>query len=143
MAARGTGGRPDCNSGKRPKNDVDRHVPAAIDLHLDREGFNTIDLRLRRKWPDYGGHGGGQNTGKHGGLSQLRSVSKIETKFLLDGLPTRSRFSSVSLFGAGQFAAVIQVLQSVAELAQHNFGMANLAIQVRPGCGASSISFSG
>jgi hypothetical protein len=51
---------------RQPDDDYDGPTPAAIDLHLDREGFNTIDLRLRRKWPDYGGQGGGQNTGKHG-----------------------------------------------------------------------------
>ena len=39
--------------------------PAAIELHLDREGFNCIDLRLRRRCRGYGGQGGGQNTGWH------------------------------------------------------------------------------
>jgi len=30
--------------------------PATIDLHLGREGFNSIDLRRRLPGRDYGGH---------------------------------------------------------------------------------------
>jgi len=67
---------------------------------------------------------------------RIRSLSEIETQFLLDGCPVRSGFSGVALFGAGQFPSVIQISQSVAQLAQHDFGVANVAIHVRPGCRA-------
>ena len=40
---------------KRPNHDDNRIPPAAIDLHLDREGFDAIDRS-------------GQNTDEHGGI---------------------------------------------------------------------------
>ena len=68
---------------------------------------------------------------------RVAPASKIEAEFFFNRCPICARFSAVALFGTGQFAAVVQILQRVAQFAQHGFGLLNLAVNIRPVCRAA------